>query len=333
MKIPITVENVRGKRSKPGLRPQHLAGIKLVTAICNGKLKGAEVGSTLVNFEPGCINSGDFKVDIQTAGSVSLLIQVALPCILYGPQKSTLSMKGGTNVEMAPPIEFFAELFIPTVKRFGVELGCDIIRRGFFPKGGGEVNVTVNPVNSLLPVQMVDFGEVTLVRGMAYVAGVLPKKVANIMAKEATSIIRKSLSSVPIKIDSHQIARDQAAGTGCGIMIIAETSTGCLLSGSQIGKKGIPAEQVGTAAAEELLKSIRNEACIDEHLQDQLIILMALADGKSAIQTGPLTLHTQTAIHIAEMLTKAKFTTKAIKEREDEQGTYLIECIGSGHAR
>ena len=33
---------------------------------------------------------------------------------------------------------------------------------------------------------------------------------------------------------------------------------------------GIPAEHVGTAAAEELLKSIRNEACVDEHLQDQV---------------------------------------------------------------
>jgi len=41
----------------------------------------------------------------------------------------------------------------------------------------------------------------------------------------------------------------------------------------------------------------------------QLVILMALAKGKSAIRTGPVTLHTQTAIHIVELLTQVLFVS------------------------
>ena len=43
-----------------------------------------------------------------------------------------------------------------------------------------------------------------------------------------------------------------------------------------------------------------------------MIIFMALAAGDSALCTGPLTLHTESAIHIAEQLTGAKFTIRNI---------------------
>ena len=41
----------------------------------------------------------------------------------------------------------------------------------------------------------------------------------------------------------------------------------------------------------------------------QLIILMALAEGKSEILCGPLSLHTETAIHVASIMTKVEVTT------------------------
>lgn len=40
------------------------------------------------------------------------------------------------------------------------------------------------------------------------------------------------------------------------------------------------------------------------NFQDQMILLMALADGTSHIRVGEVTLHTKTAIYIAEMLTE-----------------------------
>jgi len=67
---------------------------------------------------------------------------------------------------------------------------------------------------------------------------------------------------------------------------------------------------VGKKAAEELLEAIETGGTVDKYIQDQMIIFMALADGESRLLCGPLTLHTETAIHIAEKLTGAKFKVR-----------------------
>lgn len=333
LKTPITVKNIRGKRSNPGLRPQHLTGIQLVCELCSGTLSGDKVGSATITFQPSDIKSGKFTGDTKTAGSVCLLIQVALPCLIFAPEKSMLLLRGGTNADMAPQIDFFLEVFGPVAEKFGVKMNFNILRRGFFPKGNGEVEVEINPVKEIRPVDMTDFGTLAEIRGKAFVAGALPIKVASSMAREATRILRKAFPRTSIQIDSYQVPKNQATGTGTGIMIIGETSTGCLLSGSGLGKKGVPAEQVGARAAEMLIRNIECEACVDEYLQDQVILFMALAAGQSAIRTGPITLHTKTAIYMTETLTEAKFSTKKVQERDNGRDTYLIECHGVGLKR
>jgi hypothetical protein len=36
--------------------------------------------------------------------SITLIIQAILPCLLFAGKRSVIKMKGGTNVDMAPPI-------------------------------------------------------------------------------------------------------------------------------------------------------------------------------------------------------------------------------------
>ena len=72
---------------------------------------------------------------------------------------------------------------------------------------------------------------------------------------------------------------------------------------------GVPAEEVARSAVKELEDGLNNNCCVDEHLQDQVVVLMALAEGKSSFKTGPITLHTKTAIHIAEELTNVSLYT------------------------
>ena len=65
-------------------------------------------------------------------------------------------------------------------------------------------------------------------------------------------------------------------------------------------------------------------------MQDQMTIFMALARGESRILTGPLTLHTETAIHIATQLTEAKFSI--IPVTPDVKITNnIIQCHGIGY--
>ncbi|KAJ0065736.1 hypothetical protein NL108_017567, partial [Boleophthalmus pectinirostris] len=304
---PIKITKIRAGRSQPGLKAQHLSGLQLVSELCGGALQGAALGSTDISLSPGRIQAGNYTADTQTAGSVCLLLQVALPCALFSGGNTQICLRGGTNAEMAPQIDYTVKIFKPIVEKFGVNFNCDIRMRGFYPKGGGEVQVTVNPVKELLPVVMTERGSITKIYGRAYVAGVLPYKLAKDMSSAAVRTIRKEIKDLYINIQALQ-EKEKAYGNGNGIIIIAESSSGCLFAGSALGKKGVYADKVGIEAAEMLLRNIRHNGCVDEFLQDQLIIFMALAKGKSRIRTGPVTLHTQTAIHASQYTTNTTTT-------------------------
>eukprot|EP00057_Strongylocentrotus_purpuratus_P006892 XP_011661366.1 PREDICTED: RNA 3'-terminal phosphate cyclase-like [Strongylocentrotus purpuratus] len=306
-KKPITVNNIRANRSKPGLRPQHLSGVQLVSRVCGGALKGDAVGSSEITFTPGTIAAGRYTADTGTAGIDDY----------------------GTNAEMAPQIDYMNMVFQPIAHKFGIDYDCRIVRRGYFPKGGGEIQVTAKPVHDLSPISLTEVGTITRVRGRAFVAGTLPRKLSQIMSNTASSVIKKAYPGVDVQVESVQEPHGAAFGNGSGIIVVAETSTGCRLAGSSLGKRGKQAEDVGREAADELLKNLQHGGCVDEYLQDQLIIFMALAKGQSRVRTGPITQHTETAIHIAELLTEAKFSISPLTDGSGE-GANMIECTGIG---
>ncbi|OXB66165.1 hypothetical protein ASZ78_012964 [Callipepla squamata] len=341
--LPLRVRRIRAGRSQPGLRPQHLSGLEIVRDLCEGNLEGGEIGSTEITFTPGKIKGGTHIADTKTAGSVCLLMQVAMPCVLFAASPSELHFKGGTNAEMAPQIDYtvmvgkncfglvhLSCVFKPIVEKFNFTFNCDIKKRGYYPQGGGEVVVQMSPVKELSPIDLTERGTVTKIYGRAFVAGALPIKLAKDMSAAAVRCIRKEIRDLYINIQTVREPDDQAFGTGSGIIIVAETSTGCLLAGSSLGRRGKNADKVGIEAAEILLKNLKHGGAVDDSLQDQLIIFMALAKGVSRVKSGPVTLHTQTAIHFAEQLTKAKFTVTKSEEEDPSKDTYIIECQGMG---
>ncbi|XP_028919660.1 RNA 3'-terminal phosphate cyclase [Ornithorhynchus anatinus] len=329
--LPLRVQKIRAGRSSPGLRPQHLSGLEMVRDLCEGRLEGGEIGSTEITFTPGKIKGGTHTADTKTAGSVCLLMQVSMPCVLFAASPSQLYLKGGTNAEMAPQIDYTVMVFKPIVEKFGFTFACDIKMRGYYPKGGGEVVIRMSPVKQLNAINITDRGTVTKIYGRTFVAGVLPLKIAKDMAAAAVRCIRKEIRDLYVNVQPVQEPKDQAFGNGNGIIIIAETSTGCMFAGSALGKRGVYADRVGIEAAEMLLSNLRHGGAVDEYMQDQLIIFMALASGVSRIKTGPITLHTQTAIYFAEQLTKAKFTINKSEDEDDSsKETYIIECQGIG---
>ena len=73
--IEVRITKIRAGRSTPGIRAQHLAGVQVAAEICGGVVKGAEVGSTTLEYTPGKPKSGRFSFDVGTAGSVTLILQ------------------------------------------------------------------------------------------------------------------------------------------------------------------------------------------------------------------------------------------------------------------
>lgn len=333
---PVRIVNIRAGREKPGLQAQHLCGILLVRDMFRATLTGGKVQSTEILFSS---NKGfnpttrSFIADTQTAGSIGLLIQIALPCITFAPEPVTLTLRGGTNASHAPQIDYTTMVFQPMVAKMGVKFDLDIKKRGFYPKGGGLVELKSSPVTELQPINLTERGKVIHIKSRSFASGIVPVEVAERISKTAVLKVADFLKddqSVKYEIDSIKETNETAFGEGAGIIMVATTDKGCIIAGSALGERGKKAEVVGEEAAQDLINNLKHGGCVDEYLQDQLIIFMALAKGTSKLLSGPLSLHTKTTLHFTEHLSGAKFTVTQTKNPSTNEENNLIECVGIG---
>ncbi|KAI1790753.1 RNA 3'-terminal phosphate cyclase [Ganoderma leucocontextum] len=327
---PISINNIRANRTPPGLKYQHAAGLRLVADICSARLNGNDTGSSSIELDPQGPPqvSQSYSADPGTAGSIALLFQVSLPCLIFSPSatsSSTLRLRGGTNATHSPQIDYTQHVFLPFInKHFGIEPTLRVMKRGYYPRGGGEIHVSIPPVAGPLPaVTLTDRGEIRRVYGRSYVAG-LPKSLADSMRAAAiNTLVESGVKENRIKIEALREKPTDAVGSGSGIVLWAETYEGCVIGGSALGRKGVDASKVGEEAARELANNLAHGGCVDEYMQ--VIVFLALAQGKSKVKTGPLTLHTRTAIWVIKQLSSAKFRV------EETEGGAIIECDGIGY--
>jgi len=250
----------------------------------------------------------DRNEDPGTAGSTTLLLQISLPLLLFSPPQtdgttlqprhSKLSLRGGTNAIQAPQIEYTQHVLLPFLaSRFDLasNFSLEIRKHGYFPRGGGEINIEIQSTTKPIPaIELLDRGDLVRVEGKAF-AGGLPKAVAVGMKDAASSFLqRKGIDPSIINIEAVRESPADAVGAGSGIVLWATTTNGCVLGGSSVGKKGTDTKDVGVEAAEELWRGLEKGGCVDEYLQDQMIVFLALAEGTSRVRVGwPLELHTQ----------------------------------------
>jgi RNA 3'-terminal phosphate cyclase (ATP) len=318
---PITVKNIRARREKPGLRNQHVTAIKAVAAVAGADVEGLELGSSEINFIPKRRKGGTFTFDIGTAGSTTLVLQALLPVLAFSEGQSNVTLIGGTNNPMAPQIDYFIHILNPVLLKMGFSYGLTLVRRGFYPRGGGLITVAVKPTSSVEPVNIVEAGSLGTTYGISHSTN-LPEHVAYRQASAAKEFLEHAgYSDVVIDVEPRRGGEGHSAGSG--IVLWAETSTGGIIGGDALGERGKPAEKVGRDAAADLVKQLGTGAPIDKHLGDQLIIWMAMARGPSTIKPAEITLHALTTIKIVEHVTGCKFTVKGF---EGVPG--VIRCAG-----
>lgn len=325
LRRPVSIDKIRNGRTPPGLKAQHTAGIQLVGELCGGALTGAVKGSRALALVPGALSAGSYSADPGTAGSTLLLLQIALPCLLFQNAPSTLTLRGGTNAIQAPQVDYTTHVFLPFLRRhFGLDVELRVARRGYFPKGGGELHVAVPPFPGPLPaITVLERGALVAVKGYAFVAGLPAHLAREMQAAAVAKLVESGVDAAIIDIAAVREDFKDAYGSGSGIVLWAETDAGCVLGGSALGSKGKASADVANTAVEELVRNINHGGCVDEYLQDQIIVFMALAAGRSSVACGPLTLHTKTAIWVAEQLTDAKFEIE-----EGADGRTVIHCTG-----
>ena len=306
----ITIFNVRKGRKKPGLMAQHLAGIKLAADMCDADSSGLEVGSTHIELFPRSNTGGAFEVDVGTAGSISLVLQTCLiPAVMAkGPVR--LEIRGGTDVPMAPPIDYLTMVILPLIRRMGADVEVSIVQRGYYPSGGGAVRVEIAPSGGLTGIALPSRGKLIEITGSLACRN-LPEHVHE--------RVRNSASKDLAGIIAPRIAEDIGRGpsTGVSLVLVAHfenTSIGA----SCLGEKGLPAEKVGERAARDLKAEIATDATLDDHAADQIIPFAFLANGPTEFKAAELSTHSKTNLWVAQ-----QFIKKNLETREEKKGVLV----------
>ncbi|MEZ0346564.1 MAG: RNA 3'-terminal phosphate cyclase [Infirmifilum sp.] len=318
---PVRIYNIRAKRDNPGLRPQHLAAVKFIAQLVKGQVEGLRVGSTEIMFKPTLrrLSGGDYKVDIGTAGSVTLFLQATLPVLLASEDKLRMEIKGGTSVPWSPPYHYFEKILIPLFGKTGVKASTTLLRHGFYPEGGGVVTVETQPSYPLSGVKLSRSQRISPIEGISYAIN-LPCDIANRQASSARTILETHGFTVNrIEID----CKTPSIGKGTGIVLWATLGDG-VVGGDSIGARGKPAETVGKEAATSILKSLNAQTPVDPHAADNLVIYLSLAEGESFFYTPELTLHLETALHLCKQIIKSDYTV----EKFDNSVKVTIKGIG-----
>ncbi|MFX1602218.1 MAG: RNA 3'-terminal phosphate cyclase [Promethearchaeota archaeon] len=300
--LPVRVSRIRAGRPKPGLKRQHMAGIDIIGQLVKAKVRGLEVGSTTVEFSPRDRRGGHYSYDVGTAGSISLILQAALPTAALAPEPIMLSLTGGTDVSWSPPIDYMREVFAHSVRKTGLHVEISVRKRGHFPRGGGRVSCTITPVEELSPLELVDFGDTVRVSGISHCVR-LPPHVARRQADSARSVLRENgIEQITIDTESYQKNEDRHLGPGSGIVIWAESEQGARLGADRLGERGKPAEDVGSECAHQLIDELSTGMAVDSHLCDMLVPYMVLARGTSTIGVTKITAHLKTNLWVAQKM-------------------------------
>lgn len=341
-KKPCRIFNIRKNRPKPGLQTQHLLGIQNLTKLCSGYLEGDELNSREIKFYPGEIKGGNFNIKIETAASITLLLQTLIPPALFSPNPVKITFEGGaTDTFFSPVIDYFRYVFLkilsfmlPSVSNGPKEAKVEIsiLKRGYYPEGGAKVEANISP----LPRRSFD-GEAFKLREIKLTKrGVLKRIIAisgasnflkaKKVAERQHAGVREVLGKAKLPIEE-EIEYYQTQCPGSNICLIAEFSSAAksygefavafgeggentIIGVDALGRLGKRAEDVGKETALELLKEERSGACLDKHMADQILPYMALAKDKSQVSVSGITLHTKTNIWVIEKFIEGKFEIK-----------------------
>ncbi len=304
------IGNIRGGRDKPGLMRQHLTAVEAALTIGGAVCEGASVGSTEIAFTPGRVEPGEYRFAVGTAGSTSLVLQTVLMPLLLAGGPSRLVLEGGTHNMMAPPFDFIERVFLPVINRMGPQVSARLTQHGFFPRGGGRIEVDIVP-GALVPVDCIDRGPLQSVSATAMFAA-LPFDIAEREIKAARAV----LSDWPEEAFAvRQLPEEQGPGNALLLEAVFEHATEIVTG---FGKLGVSAESLAKTAAQRMAGFLASDAFAGPYLADQLLLPFALAGGGSFTTVKP-SQHARTAADVI-----ARFTGQRWVFDQQPNGSHLV---------
>lgn len=276
---PFRMTDIRGGRSTPGLRPQHLAAVDLLADVCDATVSDVSVGTETLTFRPEDVRPGEYTADIGTAGSVALLFDTVLPLSVATSEPLVVTARGGTDVKWSPTMTHYRRVKLELVRRFGVQAVVDIDRPGFYPEGGGEATLRIAP-SRLSSLTLTDRGETVGARVISLASADLAERaVADRQAETAVDRLEEAgLSTIERTV---QYADSDSPGSAITVRLDCEHS---LAGFDALGEPGTPAEDVAVDAVEDATAFVDDSVpAVDSYTGDQLVVFLALAGGQVTV--------------------------------------------------
>jgi len=339
----IKIVNIRHKRPKPGLAAQHLTSIQsAINFYTNIKTTGIKLGSTSISidfnsfFVPELRSTSMIeKIDIGTAGAITLVLQTIFPIIL-DMESGSIQIIGGTRTNWSPWVDYFQNIFLPMSKCQNF-VKFSTIKQGFFPVGGGQVILekvhrinnygdTIESDTENLHYDYCEFGEIAKVELLVTAHG----KMRNSAQQIADLIVGKMKSSFNIVIDVDRdvsVSIYSGKGASCGAMLTVISNKGFKKAHSDMIENNQSFRDFTDKVTVEFYEKVYlSKSCVDDNMADQLIVFMALGRDNSKIRCNyPLTLHTQTAMAICSKFIERNFVVTPDGDDEEVQ-TCVVSC-------
>ena len=300
LKKPIKIKNIRTGRPKPGLKPQHLTILKILKKICNADIDNAKIGSTNLQFIPNEINSIELSEDVGTAGSISLIIQVLIPVVAICKKNLKIRIRGGTDVLWSPTIDYTQIILRELYQRMGIEFSLKLIKRGYFPKGGGIIELKVFPSEKILPLTLTTKKTKNVEMFCSY------SKLSSDLIIQEIKKIEEGLIENNFKV-TYQIKEELALDSGGSVLISSIDNDSIIGEDSLFNKK----TQKFDIDLEEF---IQNHSSVDENLADMLVLPACLTNGLTTFQVKKISKHLETNLFVASKLTGCKYGIGKLKD-------------------
>ena len=290
-KQPIHLENIRKNRKNEGLKAQHLTAIRILQKISKADVIGAKIGSTELKFIPGNVENLELIEDVKTAGSISLILQVLIPVVSISQKKLSLIIKGGTDVLWSPSMDYTQHVLKEAYSRMGIEFSVEIIKRGYYPKGNGEVKLEVYPSKiKSLTLSKRETNNLKLKCTFS--------KISIDVIKEKIEMIKEKISKANFNVEI-EIKEEEAIDSGASLLIYS------IDKNSIIGIDGLFDNKKQNFNLD--FEKFNNSLGVDESLADMLVVPASLGINKTVFQVKKITEHLETNLFVTSKITGCKY--------------------------
>jgi len=298
-KQPIHLENIRKNRKDEGLRPQHLTAIIILQKIANAKVFGAKIGSTELKFIPGNIDNLELVEDVKTAGSISLILQVLIPVVSISQKKLSLTIKGGTDVLWSPSMDYTRYVLKEAYSRIGINFSIKLTKRGYYPKGGGEIKLEVYPSK----IKSINFSQ-RKTNDLKLTCTF--SKISRELIIEKLKIIKEKFSKTNFNVEV-EIKEEKAIDSGASLLLYSIDESSIIGMDKLFNKKTQSFDL-------DIDKFINNSIGMDENLADMLVVPASLGGKKTVFQVKEITKHLETNLFVTSKITGCKYGIGKISE-------------------